>query len=102
MAWYRAHYLAGGRGSADDPRVSPLHASLHGLPPLLVTGAELDPLFDDSAMLAKRLADTDTPYEFRRYAGVNHGFMQMGSELPEARQAFRDAAAFLRGRRPTE
>ena len=102
MAWYRAHYLAGGRGSADDPRVSPLHAGLHGLPPLLVTGAELDPLFDDSAILAKRLAETDTPYEFRRYGGVNHGFMQMGSELPEARQAFRDAAAFLRGRRPTE
>ncbi len=102
MAWYRAHYLAGGRGSPDDPRVSPLHAGLHGLPPLLVTGAELDPLFDDSAMLAKRLAETDTPFEFRRYAGVNHGFMQMGSELPEARQAFRDAAAFLRGRRPTE
>jgi hypothetical protein len=27
--------------------------------------------------------------------------MQMGSALPEARQAFRDAAAFLRGRRHT-
>ena len=98
MAWYRAHYLAGARGHADDPRVSPLHADLHGLPPLLVTGAELDPLFDDSAALAKKLADTDTPFEFRRYAGVNHGFMQMGGVLPEAKAAFRDAAAFLRGR----
>jgi acetyl esterase/lipase/DNA-binding transcriptional regulator YhcF (GntR family) len=102
MAWYRGHYIAGGRGHANDPRVSPLHADLMGLPPLLVTGAELDPLFDDSAALAKKLAETDTPFEFRRYAGVNHGFMQMGSELPEARQAFRDAAAFLRGRRQTE
>ena len=97
-----AHYLAGGRGHADDPRVSPLHADVAGLPPLLVTGAELDPLFDDSATLAKKLAETDTPFEFRRYAGVNHGFMQMGSALPEARQAFRDAAAFLRGRLQTE
>lgn len=102
MAWYRQHYLAGGRGHAADPRVSPLHADLAGLPPLLVTGAELDPLFDDSAALAKKLAETDTPFEFRRYAGMNHGFMQMGSALPEARQAFRDAAAFLRGRRHTE
>ena len=67
-----------------------------------MTGAEIDPLFDDSAALAKKLAETDTPYEFRRYAGMNHGFMQLGSALPEARQAFRDAAAFLRGRRPTE
>jgi len=102
MAWYRKHYLAGGRGHADDPRISPLHAELHGLPPILVTGAELDPLFDDSQALAKKLAETDTPFEFRRYSGMNHGFMQMGSALPEARQAFRDAAAFLRGRRRTE
>jgi len=102
MAWYRAHYLADGRASGHDPRVSPLHADLQGLPPLLVTGAELDPLFDDSAALARKLAETDTPYEFRRYAGVNHGFMQMGSVLPEARQAFRDAGAFLRARRQTE
>jgi acetyl esterase/lipase/DNA-binding transcriptional regulator YhcF (GntR family) len=102
MAWYRRHYLAGGRGHDDDQRVSPLHADLAGLPPLLVTGAELDPLFDDSAALAKKLAGTDTPFEFRRYAGMNHGFMQMGSALPEARQAFRDAAAFLRGRRQSE
>ena len=102
MAWYRAHYVAGGRGHADDPRVSPLHAELAGLSPLLVTGAELDPLFDDSVALAKKLAETDTPFEFRRYVGMNHGFMQMGSALPEARQAFRDAAAFLRGRRQAE
>ena len=52
--------------------------------------------------LAQRLALTDTPYEFRRYAGMNHGFMQMSAELPEAQQAFEDAAAFLRGRRSPE
>jgi acetyl esterase/lipase len=95
MAWYRAHYLAGGRGHPDDPRVSPLHADVKGLPPLLVTGAELDPLFDDSTALAAKLATADARFEFRRYVGMNHGFMQMGSELPEARQAFRDAAVFL-------
>ncbi len=101
MAWYRRHYLAGSTKAAhdeSDPRVSPLWADLSGLPPLLVTAAELDPLFDDSTALAKRLADTDTPFEFRRYAGMNHGFMQLASELPEARLAFDDAAAFLRAR----
>lgn len=96
MAWYRAHYLAGGRGHADHPLVSPLHADLHRLPPLFITGAEMDPLFDDSTALAKKLADTDTPYEFRRLAGMNHGFMQLGAELPEARAAFRDAGDFVR------
>jgi acetyl esterase/lipase len=29
------------------------------------------------------------------FEGVNHGFMQMSSELPEAMDAFRDVAAFV-------
>ena len=91
------HYLAGGEGDPDDPRVSPLQADLRGLPPLLLTGAELDPLFDDSVALARKLAHSESAFVFHRYAGVNHGFMQMGGELPEAWQAFVDAGEFLRG-----
>ena len=95
MAWYRAHYLSGG-GSPTDPRVSPLHASMHDLPPMLVTAAELDPLHDDSTALAARLAEAGTRFEFKRYEGLHHGFMQLAGALPEADRAFDDAAAFLR------
>jgi acetyl esterase/lipase/DNA-binding transcriptional regulator YhcF (GntR family) len=95
MAWYRAHYLAGG-ARADDPRVSPLRApSLAGLPPLFVTAAELDPLHDDSVQLAARLAEAGVSHQFKRYAGLHHGFMQMAGFLPEADRAFDDAAAFI-------
>ena len=95
MAWYRAHYLAGGEG-ADDPRVSPLRAaSLRGLPPLFVSAAELDPLHDDSARLAARLAESGVAHQFKPYAGLHHGFMQMAGLLPEADRAFDDAAAFV-------
>jgi acetyl esterase/lipase/DNA-binding FadR family transcriptional regulator len=97
MAWYRAHYLAGG-ASADDARVSPLRAPLRGLPALFITAAELDPLHDDSAALAARLAEAGVSHEFKRYAGVHHGFMQMAGFLPEADRAFDDAAAFVRAR----
>lgn len=102
MAWYRNHYLAGGVAGPWDPRVSPLRADLSGLPPLFVTGAGLDPLYDDSARLAERLARAGTSFEFRNYPGMNHGFMQMGGELPEAYQPFLDAAAFLRARHRSE
>jgi acetyl esterase/lipase/DNA-binding GntR family transcriptional regulator len=96
MAWYRAHYLAGG-ARAEDPRVSPLRAtSLAGLPPLLVTAAQLDPLHDDSAALAARLAHEGVEHRFISYPGVHHGFMQMAAHLPEADRAFDDAAAFVR------
>jgi acetyl esterase/lipase/DNA-binding GntR family transcriptional regulator len=94
MAWYRRQYL-GPAGDARDPRHAPLLADLSGLPPLFITAAGLDPLRDDTIALAGRLAHTNTPFEFKLYEGVVHGFMQMGSRLPEARAAFSDAAAFL-------
>jgi acetyl esterase/lipase len=98
MAWYRAHYLASG-GHADDPRVSPLRAgSLHGLPPTLVTAAELDPLHDDSVALAAHLAEAGVDHRFIRYPGLHHGFMQMAGLLAEADRAYDDAAAFVRAR----
>jgi acetyl esterase/lipase len=50
--------------------------------------------------LAARLAEAGTPFEFRRYAGLHHGFMQMAAALPEADAAFDDAATFLRARFP--
>ena len=96
LFWYRAHYLASGARN-DDPRVSPLRAaSLRGLPPMFVSAAELDPLHDDSARLAARLAESGVAHQFKPYAGLHHGFMQMAGLLPEADKAFDDAADFLR------
>ncbi|MFZ4288600.1 alpha/beta hydrolase fold domain-containing protein [Variovorax sp. HJSM1_2] len=99
MAWYRAHYLSGERNDANDPRVSPLLADvadLAGLPPIYLNAAGLDPLRDDSVALARRLEAAKVPTRLKIFDGVVHGFMQMGSELPEARAAFDDAAAYLR------
>ena len=100
MRWYRSQYLSGKRSDANDPRVSPLNGDLSGLPPLFLNAAGLDPLHDDTTALAQKLALTNTPFEYRHVDGVNHGFMQMSAELPQALQAFTDAAAFLRARQP--
>ena len=95
MAWYRGQYLDGSRRDENNMRVSPVHADLSDLPPLLITAAGLDPLRDDSIRLVERLSKTNTRFEFKAYPGLVHGFMQMGAELPEARDAFVDAVAFL-------
>lgn len=100
MRWYLEQYLGGGTRDPQDRRVSPLRAELNHLPPLFLNAAGLDPLRDDTVALADKLARTGTPFEFRRYEGVVHGFMQQADVLPEARQAFEDAAAFIRSRRP--
>ena len=102
MTWYREQYLAGTSHAANDPRVSPLNGDLEGLPPLFLNAAGLDPLHDDTTALVKKLSKTSTPFEFHRYEGVVHGFMQMASELPQAKRAFEDAAMFLRARQPAE
>ncbi len=95
MAWYRQHYLSGQRQDPMDPRVSPLLANLHGLPPIFLNAAGLDCLRDDSVSMAQRLAQAGVPHQFNVVEGVTHGFMQMSSELPEALQAFKDAATFV-------
>ena len=95
MAWYRQHYLSGHRQDPSDPRVSPLLAQLEGLPPIFMNATGLDCLRDDSVLLAQRLSAAGVPHQFKMIDGVTHGFMQMSSELPEARAAFGEAAAFL-------
>jgi len=98
MDWYRGQYLSGRMRNSKDRRVSPLGADLNNLPPLFLNAAGLDPLRDDTLALADKLARTNTPFEFHRYEGVVHGFMQMATRLPQAQQAFEDAAAFIRSR----
>lgn len=99
MKTYWHLYLGDDPARGADPRACPQNAApaqLAGLPPLWVTAAQLDPLHDDSANLAQRLAQAGARHEFRAYPGVHHGFMQMSWALPELQAPFTDAAGFLR------
>lgn len=57
-----------------DPAVSPLYAELGGLPQALLLCGTIDPLIDDSRMIAKRWRDAqlivvpDAPHAFNRFA----------------------------------
>jgi acetyl esterase len=95
MRWFWGNYL--GSGSPFDPIAAPLHADLSGLPPMHLTIAELDPLADDSWLLAKRLSEARVPHEVRLYRGVVHGFLQMSRQLAAARAAFDAAGRWGRG-----
>lgn len=95
MAWFIDNYQAANHKGFAVSRIFPIEANLHDLPPLLITSAGLDPLRDDSLKLVRKLSKTNTPFDFKQYPGVIHGFMQMSSVLPEAKAAFRDAANFI-------
>jgi acetyl esterase len=88
MRWYWSNW----QGGAHDNRAIPLAGDLVGLPYTYVMAAGLDPLRDDSTTLAARLAASGVPVRLDVVPGVVHGFLQMSSRLPPARQAIETIA----------
>jgi acetyl esterase/lipase len=96
MVWFWNHYL---RSPADgsNPMASPLRAdNLRGLPPAMVITAEFDPLRDEGEAYAARLQEAGVPVTLKRYDGMIHGFLSLGTVLEQGKQAIADAAAALR------
>ena len=81
--WCWSHYLADASG--DDPRASPLRSpSFRGLPPALVITAERDPLHEEGARYAAKLAAAGVEVEHAHY-DASHGFFSTpGSSASDA------------------
>jgi acetyl esterase len=94
MRWFWQHYL--GDPATPNPRAEPLHADLGGLPPLLLTAAALDPLYDDTIELDRRLAAAGVARQLEVYPGLVHGYMQWTLRCAAARAAMRDAGQAIR------
>jgi acetyl esterase len=96
MRWYWTQFLG---GAPDAPVLArPLDANLRGLPPIYLGIAALDPIADDSHILADRLAMADVVCERDEWPGAVHGFMQMGRDVALARAAIAKAGDFLKRR----
>ena len=96
MGWFIDHYLSGGSGRVDDPRVSPLFASdavVSATPPALVVTAEFDPLRDEGDAYAERLAALGVATSHVRFGGMFHGFFSLADFLDDAKGANALAAA---------
>jgi acetyl esterase/lipase len=66
------HYLA---GQEPSPAASPARRdNLAGLPPALITCAEIDPFRDEAVAYAERLHSAGVPTELHVFAGACHGF----------------------------
>ena len=80
-----------------DWRCAPLRAANHaGLPPALVIGAGIDPLFGEGAAYAEALRAAGVEAEHLAFPRMTHAFFQAPGILDDARAAVDAAGAALR------
>src|SRR4051812_17401284 len=89
-------YLAG--HSPEDPVVSPLHADLTGLPPLLVQAATGDLVLPEARLLVDRATAHGVDARLEVYPAETHVLHVFWSFLPEAADALQQAGRFVQER----
>jgi acetyl esterase len=98
MRWFADRYLVSDL-HARNPYALPMNAcDLSELAPATVLTAGFDPLRDEGAAYAERLAAASVPVAHREYEDVHHGFVGMLQEpfdLGRAREAIDAIAADL-------
>lgn len=94
MRWFIDLYLGTTKSPSD---AFPLAAAdLRKLPRALVMTAECDPLRDEGQAYSERLRAAGVACEYRCIDGMLHGFMSQTGLHPQARDAMRDACAWIR------
>jgi acetyl esterase/lipase len=91
-----AAYLGG--GDPANPLISPLHADLTGLPPMLVQVGSAETLLDDAVRIAGRAGAADVSVTLEIWPHMIHAWPLWAAELEEGRAALQSAGAFIRAR----
>jgi monoterpene epsilon-lactone hydrolase len=89
-------YLAGADPKA--PLVSPLHADLTGLPPLLIQVGSAETLLDDALRIARRAGAADVPVSLEVWPHMIHAWHLWAAQVEDSRRAIASAGAFMRAR----
>ncbi len=79
--------------ASDDPRVSPAHGDLAGLPPTFVTASNSEMLRDDARLLVDRLTAAGVPVAADILDEALHAWT-LFPYLPESRRTVEQVAAF--------
>ena len=95
LEWALANYIPPG-ADRGDPRLSPLHGDVTGLPPAYIASAGFDPIRDDGEAYADKLRAGGIPVAQSRQADLPHAYLNfvgLGGRFAEAAS---EAAGALR------
>lgn len=84
-----------GAESPRSPLISPLHADLSGLPPVLVQVGSAETLLDDAAAIVERLGEADRRVTLEIWPRMIHAWHLWSPRLAEGREAIASAGAFI-------
>jgi acetyl esterase/lipase len=93
--WALANYVRPGT-DLTDPRLSPLHGDVTGLPPAYIATAGFDPLRDEGEAYAYKLRAGGIPVALSRQADLPHGYLNMVGIGRRFNEAAAEAAGALR------
>ena len=79
-----------------NPLVSPIHADLKGLPPLLIQVGSDETLLDDAIRLASVAASADVRTSLQVWPQMIHGWHLFYSQLADGRRSLAEMGAFVR------
>jgi acetyl esterase len=93
---YYLEAYVGGVEDRTNPDISPLFADLHDLPPSLLSIGTLDPVLEDTLLMAMRLSAAGNEVDLRVYPECGHGFLSF--PIAMARAASEHIESWLRER----
>lgn len=95
ISWFEAHYVPKGT-DLYNPKLSPLHGDLSGLPPAYIATAGFDPLRDEGEAYAEKLRKAGVPVALSRQPDLIHGYINFIGVGQRFREATAEAAGALR------
>jgi monoterpene epsilon-lactone hydrolase len=91
-----ASTFLGEKGDRKHPLANPLHADLRGLPPVYIQVGGYEALLDDSHALAEAVRKADGEVKLDVFPEMQHVFHFLAGVAPEADDAIRRQAAWVR------
>jgi len=98
MSEFRDLYL--GKADPRNPLASPVFGDYRGIPPLLIQLGEHEMLRDDAIRVADKARSDGNRVQLEVWPGMFHVFQSHEPLLPEAREAIRHMALFMKSNLP--